>query len=805
METDSRIARALENPAISITGVAIVVLLAVMTSIYAESTALEEHLTFLEETRREEARRADELLQALSAMEAGSDPVREIEGDGLSTTAPITSMQDALVDAARLDQYLEAAHLTRQERVRDLKELIAWYWIVILPLCSVLAAAAAIVGVRKAHRSTSDLERSESELKQSEERLRFILDNSFDMINECDLAGNLVFANERFLTALGHSEEEVFGRPAWEGLHPADYTRLYKDIAAALPTLTPIQATFRIRNHDGEWKWFVATIKPIRAANGEIHLLSFAVDVSEQRTERELITNLMNTMDASGDFIALSDQDYRVFYLNAGGRDLVGVDRDADINGYVAADFFPERLSRPLAKEMEYDLQRVGRFEGESVLQHLKTGEEIPVHIISMALSDADTGELVAYGTVTRDIRSIRRAERQRQQLAELGARNERLASLGLLAGGVAHDFNNLLTSLLMNVGELRSVVESQPESGRRIRRIEDVAAQMTALSKQLLVYAATEQIETEPVDIDALVDNAVGLISDSLPDNVRICRDGEVGREVWLNPGQVTQLITNLVLNAAQAVEHDGGEVRISVDHLEDASIHSALCDLPPRAGVVLEVSDTGCGISPEDEAQIFDPFFSTKRSGTGLGLAVADGVVRSHDGKICVQSAPGEGTTFTAFFPDPESDSKPDGTERIAAHSRPPGAQRAVLVVEDEPSLRETVTHYMKSHGIDAIAVEGARDAISVLRSREQQIGLVLVDFRLPNTNGVRLFESLSRIQPGLHGILCSAEPNLISPDELSSAGFEAFLRKPYRIEKLIDLVTRHLDLSSGAETRC
>jgi signal transduction histidine kinase len=369
-----------------------------------------------------------------------------------------------------------------------------------------------------------------------------------------------------------------------------------------------------------------------------------------------------------------------------------------------------------------------------------------------------------------------------------------RLEDLAIMAGGIAHDFNNLLTAILGNADLCMMELPADSPGREAVAEIKKASARAAELSDQILAYAGKGRLLAEGVDLNEPVGEMARLVETDLSQRIDLVY--EPGEELGLidaDPAQVRQLAMKLLTNAAEAIGENPGTitVRTRVTELSRADLDGTCIggDLSPGRYVSLEVSDTGCGMDPHARARLFVPFFTTKSTGRGLGLAVVLGIIRSHGGTISVASEVGQGTTFTVFF-----------RSREQAPAEPPGAQaelpaRAgwwpggrILVVDDQKAVTTVARNMLESAGFSVLTTGDGREAIDVFRERADEITAVLLNLTMPDVSGEDVFHEMRRIRPDAKIILTSgyAEPEATA--QLASEGLAGFLQKPFQLKTLL-----------------
>jgi CheY-like chemotaxis protein len=370
----------------------------------------------------------------------------------------------------------------------------------------------------------------------------------------------------------------------------------------------------------------------------------------------------------------------------------------------------------------------------------------------------------------------------------------QKLESLGVLAGGIAHDFNNLLVGIIGNVS--LAVETMTPNKAAERMLLDAIAASETAahLTKQLLAYAGKGRFVLEVVDLSAVVQEIKTLIQSSIPKAVQLRLDLQNGLPpIEADLSQVKQLIMNLIINAAEAIPEDqGGTVLVTtrVQEVDEGYVRTVLApvQLQPGTYITLEVHDTGIGMTNEVIARIFDPFFSTKFTGRGLGLAAVLGIVQGHKGALKVYSTPGRGTTFKVLFPAASVGAQPPTP-------RPPKAPRhgsaMVLVIDDEVVVRRTAKSMLERFGYTVMSAEDGKQGVELFRALADKVSVVLLDMTMPVMSGEETFRELRAIKPNVRVVLSSGYNEVEAVRRFTGKGLAGFLQKPYSATTLAEKV--------------
>lgn len=381
----------------------------------------------------------------------------------------------------------------------------------------------------------------------------------------------------------------------------------------------------------------------------------------------------------------------------------------------------------------------------------------------------------------------------------------QKLESLGLLAGGVAHDFNNLLTGILGNTKLALAEAAASPAARECLEEVIQAAELAARLTGQMLAYSGRGRLEVRAIDLREAVRSLRALLQSSIPRNVGFVLDlGEVVPKAEADPAQVQQVVLNLVLNAAEAIGDRRGVVRVrfGARRLGEPQLLGLVAGSGMRPGlhVWLEVADTGSGMDADTMARMFDPFFSTKFTGRGLGLAAVLGIVRGHRGGMEVRSREGDGTLVRVYFPTALAHSEERApAERVSA----PEVRGSVLVVDDEVLVRDLARRTLERAGHRTYVAAGGRDAVEAFRKHRDEIRIVVLDATMPDAAGAETFGELRRIEPRIPILLSSGYPDDASVAAIADDPLAGFLAKPWTPEDLVSSVRERLAAASARET--
>jgi signal transduction histidine kinase/ActR/RegA family two-component response regulator len=404
-------------------------------------------------------------------------------------------------------------------------------------------------------------------------------------------------------------------------------------------------------------------------------------------------------------------------------------------------------------------------------------------------------------GLIRRHLAERTRAEEERQELETRMQHAQKLESLGVLAGGIAHDFNNLLTTILGNGRVVLAELETSSPQRERLRRVCTAAEYAAELVEQILAYSGKPSVNLKPLDLSRLIEEMEALLRTSATGRceLRLECAGELPA-VEADATQIRQVILNLVTNASEAVG-DGTptiSVRTGVTHRSAADLRDTLGSAAtPGEYVYLEVSDSGTGMDAATQARIFEPFFTRKSFGRGLGLAAVLGIVRAHHGALELKSDLGEGTRIRVLFPQADAPapapSEPRESTPTASHIG------RILVVDDEEWVLEIAKAFLERGGFEVSTALGGRRGIEQFKVHAGEFDVVVLDLAMPDVSGAEVFTQLQELRAGIPVIAVSGYNEEMAAERFGVHDFAGFLRKPYDPEGLIEIVRSAIATSS------
>ncbi|HEV7730995.1 MAG TPA: PAS domain S-box protein [Candidatus Binatia bacterium] len=633
--------------------------------------------------------------------------------------------------------------------------------------------------------------RAEEALRASEARYRQIVETAAEGIWIVDADGRTTFVNPRLAEMLRCPVEEILERHPFEFMDP-EWQAIGREQLARRRAGTAQDRDFKFLRADGTEFWGIVSARTVEGEHGEYAgVLAMITDITDRRrseeAHREAQSLMTSIVEHSPNMVFVKDaHDLRFVVFNRAGETLLGYTREEMI-GRNDHDLFPESADFFIAKDREVLTSgRLVEIAEESIqtrnrgLRYLRT---LKVPIVG---EDGRPQYLLG---IAEDITDRKALEGQLRQA-------QKMEAVGTLAGGIAHDFNNILTSILGFSELARADVDGNQRAMGSIGNVLEAGQRAKNLVEQLMAFSRQQEPERRPIDIGAEVASALRLLRPALQASITIRADIPPDLPVVLaDATQIHQLVMNLGTNGAQAMPERRGVLEVTMRPVdvtpEFASTHLGLV---PGRYVRLVVRDDGSGMDAATLERIFEPFFTTKKvgQGTGLGLPVVHGIVKSHGGAILVQSEPGRGTTVEVHLP---AHAGPPADLPSEATVVPRGQGERILFVDDEVQLAELGRSMLESLGYRVTSLTDPIEAATMFRAGPNRFDLVVTDLTMPALSGTQLAQELWRVRPDIPVLLDTGFVGSLAPDAANMPGLRGVLAKPYTIGSLARAVHRAL----------
>jgi len=443
-----------------------------------------------------------------------------------------------------------------------------------------------------------------------------------------------------------------------------------------------------------------------------------------------------------------------------------------------------EKLEAVFQKVFSHDEQR---FSLEVLIINPESAS-IPYFLNCSRLILQGQDFLIGIGT---DLRDRKKMESELQQA-------QKMESIGTLAGGIAHDFNNILSAIFGYTELANGLYPDNPKLSGYLQNILNAAVRAKELVRQILTFSRKNEQEMVPLKVSLIVKETLKLLRSSIPTTIEIQSKIDSEKQTVSDPTQIHQIIMNLCTNAYQAMQETGGTLSIWLRDIE-VNEEETLPGSEPVPGdyILLEVTDTGCGMTPDVMEKIFEPYFTTKEtgSGTGLGLAVVHGIIKRNNWYLSVSSNPGSGSSFKVYFPVFKKPYEPP-VESVGSENACLTGHEHVMIVDDEKSIRDAVKIILENNGYTVSEYDNGASALECFIQNPRKFDLIITDMTMPKMTGYQLGLSILAVRQELPIILCTGFNETISREKSKNAGFAGFLQKPVESQKLLKEIRYHLD---------
>jgi PAS domain S-box-containing protein len=656
----------------------------------------------------------------------------------------------------------------------------------------------------------------QEDLRQSEEQFRTLANTIPQMCGIANPDGWFSWANRRWCEYTGLTPEQTAG---WGWLSAVDReasTQALELWRQSIAAGEPFESVFAVRGADGLTRPFLGMAMPMRDRGGKVvRWFATMTDISEQRKTEDALrkahaeelargAELQAIMDAVPVAIFIThDPECRSLLGNRAAYRLLREPPGSNLSQSAFASDGPAFRFVDDGREIPY--------QELPLQQAASTGEAVNDHELEVAFTDGSRASMIGKAVPLLDGQGRATGAigvfvdiTERKQTEERLRQAQKLESVGLLAGGIAHDFNNLLTVILGNA----DLARTQCPACEPVRQIVTSSERAAHLTRQLLAYAGKGQFITETFALTDLVSRCRELLSASVPKHVKmIYRLSDEEAPIKADPSQIEQVLVNLVANAGEAIPpQTDGWIEIATTACEVPAEmlrpHGPTYDARPGPFVCLDVADNGSGMDEATLVQIFSPFFSTRFTGRGLGLAAVQGIVRSCHGFIEVKSSPGAGSRFRVFLP--AAAKKPATAEPAARTDAGPEeaghVPATILVADDEELLRQLACAALRDAGYEVLEAEDGPHALEMLAGAARPPSLALLDWSMPGMEADELVATLNRKYPRMRIIMSSGYPEEELRRSFPPGAVAGFLEKPYSVAMLRQKVEETLRSGGG-----
>jgi PAS domain S-box-containing protein len=674
--------------------------------------------------------------------------------------------------------------------------------------------------ITELEKSTFDSKQMEEALKESEERYRRITSAITDYIFTVHVEDGIAVHTLHTPvceTVTGYTAEEFNNDPfLWLNMVVEEDREIVRDHASRILEGKDVGAIeHRIRRKDGSVRWVSNT--PVLHRDQDGILISYDGVIRDitghkqaEEALRESEQRLKIILHGSPISTFVIDKDHRVIYWNEALEHLSGIKTedivgtcdhwkafydskrpcmaDLIVDGALEAipEWYPSKFSKSQLINEAY--------EAIDFFPSLK-GKGKWLRFTAAVIRNT-AGDLVGAIETLEDITESKQTDEERKKLEAQLMQAQKMEALGTLAGGIAHDFNNILSAIIAYAEGGKHIVPDTDKVRKNIDEILKVSSRARDLVKQILAFSRRTKHEYIQLKLDATVKESLKMLRAILPKTIEIRQNLPANGRVMADSTQIHQVVMNLCSNAAHAMGERGGVLDVSLNKVDvHEGAEAFALDLPPGPYLRLSVSDTGHGMTPEVLERIFEPYFTTKEKGrgTGLGLSVVHGIVKSHKGAITCKSIPGEGTTIDIYLPEIEF--KKEAAAPRSGMSSLNGTER-ILFIDDEQILGKAVKEGLRNLGYRVVTRTSSIEALDLFRKHPDQFDLVITDIIMPVMSGDRLAQEMLRIRHNIPVILCTGYSEQMTEEKAKELGAQELIMKPMEMRDLAHTIRKVLD---------
>ena len=674
--------------------------------------------------------------------------------------------------------------------------------------------------ITELEKSTFDSKQMEEALKESEERYRRITSAITDYIFTVHVEDGIAVRTMHTPvceTVTGYTAEEFNNDPfLWLNMVVEEDQEIVRDHASRILEGENVGAIeHRIRRKDGSVRWVSNTPVLHRDPGGILISYDGVIrDITGHKQAEEALREseqrLKIILHGSPISTFVIDKEHRVIYWNEALEHLSGIKTedvvgtcdhweafydskrpcmaDLIVDGALEAipEWYPSKFSKSQLINEAY--------EAIDFFPSLK-GKGKWLRFTAAVIRNT-AGDLVGAIETLEDITESKQTDEERKKLEAQLMQAQKMEALGTLAGGIAHDFNNILSAIIAYAEGGKHIVPDTDKVRKNIDEILKVSSRARDLVKQILAFSRRTKHEYIQLKLDATVKESLKMLRAILPKTIEIRQNLPANGRVMADSTQIHQVVMNLCSNAAHAMGERGGVLEVSLNKVDvHEGAEAFALDLPPGPYLRLSVSDTGHGMTPEVLERIFDPYFTTKEKGrgTGLGLSVVHGIVKSHKGAITCKSMPGEGTTIDIYLPEIEF--KKEAAAPRSGTSCLNGTER-ILFIDDEQILGKAVKEGLRYLGYRVVSRTSSIEALDLFRKHPDQFDLVITDIIMPVMSGDRLAQEMLKIRHNIPVILCTGYSEQLTEEKAKELGAQELIMKPMEIRDLAQTIRKVLD---------
>ncbi len=652
------------------------------------------------------------------------------------------------------------------------------------------------VGFRGIVADITERKLAEEALRSSENKHRTLIKNAGEAIIVAQ-DGIIKFVNPKGEELYGRSQEELASRPLTDFIHEEDRDMVGKRHKRRLRGEEPPKIyPFRIINKAGDTKWVQLSAVPF-SWDDKPAVLCYMTDITVRKQAEDALQEseqwIRNIFKSLKEAVFVITPDRIFLDMNEAALEMFGYTKEELVNLPSDITHLDHEHYLEFGKKME-EVLNTGGITNFQFKMRRKNGEIFPSEHTASLMVDNE-GKPIGIVSVVRDLSEQKKIEEEKEKLQTQLQQTRKMEAIATLAGGIAHEFNNALTGVVGNIELLEMRLPDNKIVTGHTEAMKSSSHRMANLTSQLLAYARGGSYQAKTISLSDFVEETLPVIKPNIGPSIRI--DTDLPRDIFkvnVDSTQMQMVLSAVVSNSSEAIEGDG-RIRVITSNEEiDAEFAKSQPELNPGRYVCLTVEDDGEGMDEEALNKIFDPFYTTKFIGRGLGMAAVYGIIRNHNGSISVESEPGRGTVVRIYFPVFE-DIEEELSEKPSEEVRVISGTGTILVIEDEETVMNVIRAVLERLGYRMMEAKTGKEAIEISKTFGGDIDLALLDIKLPDIWGDKVYSQIMEARPNLKVIVCSGY-SIDSAQTILDAGAQGFIQKPFTVETLSKKLNKILE---------
>jgi len=637
-------------------------------------------------------------------------------------------------------------------------------------------------------RNSEDFKQANEELRENEKKYRILFENSKDPIYITTREGDIIDANQSHLDLFGFTREEIFEWKAQDTYaNPDDRFRFKKELEE---NGSVKDFEVKLKKKDGTEMDCLITATVRRSKGGDILGYQGIIrDITERKQTEEALQEselwVRNIFKSLKEAVFVITPDRIFLDMNEAALEIFGYTKEELVNLPSEITHVDHEHYLEFGKKMEEVIQK-GEISNFQFKLKRKNGEIFPSEHTASLMSDNE-GKPIGIVSVVRDLSEQKKIEKEKENLQAQLQQARKMEAIATLAGGIAHEFNNALTGVIGNIELLELRLPDNRIVTEHTEVMKSSSHRMANLTGQLLAYARGGKYQAKIICLSDFVEETLPVIKPDIKPSIHI--ETDLPRDVFkvnFDSAQLQMVLSALMSNSSEAIKWEG-RIRISISNEEiDAAFAKNHLQLNPGSYVCLAVEDDGKGMDEDTLNRIFDPFYTTKFIGRGLGMAAVYGIIRNHGGSISVESDIGKGTVVKIHLPAIE-DKEEQVLEKPSEAARVASGPGTILVIEDEETVMNVIRDILDKLGYRILSATTGKEAIEISKTFDGQIDLALLDIKLPDIWGDEVYPQIMKARPDLKVIVCSGYSIDGPAQAILDAGAQDFIQKPFSVKAL------------------